>query len=178
MLWGYSKTCSISNKAWWVPDCLPYDRNSWSDEILLQGTSGLWTDYSPVRTNQQLHKLHYLRGFTNSTDWQFTIGKGHMKTYASSPQNMITGDSTPLFTFFADPFHIYMSYQATSKGVSCLKFLAKFQNLNFWHSFLICNFDFVLFWLGDLMWITSMGNHGVGGWVGGGVGEYLRTQTF
>ena len=48
--------------------------------------------------------------------------------------------------------------------MSRVTFFTKFQNLNFWHFFLICNFDFVLFFTWDLMWITSMGNHGaVGG---------------
>ena len=47
------------------------------------------------------------------------------------------------------------------------KVFAKIKNFNFWQFFQICNFDlsFVLTW--DLMWITSMGNHGavgVGGW--------------
>ena len=36
------------------------------------------------------------------------------------------------------------------------------QNLNFWHFFRICNFDYLLL-IRDLMWITSMGNHGVAG---------------
>ena len=30
------------------------------------------------------------------------------------------------------PFHIYTCYQATSKGVSFVKFMSKFQNCNFW----------------------------------------------
>ena len=50
--------------------------------------------------------------------------------------------------FLLDPFHIYTSYQATSKGVWHVKLFAKFQNVNFWQIFEICNFDFVLFWLG------------------------------
>ena len=37
--------------------------------------------------------------------------------------------------FWLDPFNIYTSYQATSKGVSHIKFLAKFQDLNFWQLF-------------------------------------------
>ena len=53
---------------------------------------------------------------------------------------------------------LYLSYQATSEGVS----LVKFQNLNFWHFFQICNF--VLFWLGisceSLVWVI-MGRRGV-----------------
>ena len=44
--------------------------------------------------------------------------------------------------FWLDPFHIYTSYQATSEGVSRVKFLVKSQDLNFWHFFkfvtLIC----------------------------------------
>ena len=36
----------------------------------------------------------------------------------------------------------------------CVKFLAKFQNLNFWQFFDICNFDFVFFWLG--IWCESL----------------------
>ena len=60
--------------------------------------------------------------------------------------------------------HIYTSYQATSEDVSCVKFLAKFKNLNFWQFFLNCNFHFVFFWLGiwceSLVWII-MGQQGV-----------------
>ena len=48
-------------------------------------------------------------------------------------------------------FHIYTSYQATSECVSCVKFLAKFQSLNFWQFFKIGKFD-------------------SGGWGGGGCG--------
>ena len=66
--------------------------------------------------------------------------------------------------FCLDPFHIYASYKATSEGVSRAKFLAKFQNLQFWQIFKICNFDFVLFWLGiwceSLVWVI-MGRRGV-----------------
>ena len=56
--------------------------------------------------------------------------------------------------FWLDPFHIYTSYQATSEGVSHVKFLANFVNLNFWQFLSICNFDFVLFWLG--IWCESL----------------------
>ena len=52
---------------------------------------------------------------------------------------------------------------APTVPVSCVKFLAKFQNLNFWQFFKICNFDFV-FWLGiwceSLVWVI-MGWRGV-----------------
>ena len=57
-----------------------------------------------------------------------------------------------------DPFHIYTSYQATLDGVSHVKLF--FQNLkirNFGIFFLICNFDFVLFWPGiqyePIVWV-------------------------
>ena len=58
---------------------------------------------------------------------------------------------------------VYTSYQATSEGVLHVKFLAKVNNLNFWQFFLICNFHFCLLLTWDLMWITSMGNHGAAG---------------
>ena len=65
----------------------------------------------------------------------------------------------PRLQFWLDPFHIYASYKATSEGVSRAKFLAKF-----WQFFKICNFDFVLFWLGmwceSLVWVI-MGRRGV-----------------
>ena len=74
--------------------------------------------------------------------------------------------------FWLDPFHIYTSYQATSEGVSHVKFLANFVNLNFWQFLSICNFDFVLVWLGiwceSLVWVI-MGRRCPG---------YLRTQAF
>ena len=40
---------------------------------------------------------------------------------------------SPLYLqqYLPDPFHIYTSYQATSEGVSRVKFISKFQNLNF-----------------------------------------------
>ena len=38
--------------------------------------------------------------------------------------------------------------------MSCVKFLAKFQNLNFLQYFKICNFHFVFFWLG--IWYESL----------------------
>ena len=48
--------------------------------------------------------------------------------------------------------------------MSRVKFLAKFWNLNFWQFFKICNFDFILFWLGiwcePLVWVM-MGRWGV-----------------
>ena len=60
-----------------------------------------------------------------------------------------------------DPFHIHTTYQATSEDVSHVKFLAKFQNLNFWKlrkfSLTLSYFD-----LGSDV-ITSMGNQGVAG---------------
>ena len=56
------------------------------------------------------------------------------------------------------------------RGCVTCKVLAKFQNLNFWQFFKICNFDSVLFWLEiwceSLLWVTM-------GWR-----EYLRTQAF
>ena len=63
--------------------------------------------------------------------------------------------------FWLDLFDIYTAYQATLEGVSRVKFLAKFQY--FWQFFEICNFDFCLVFTWDLMWITSMGNHGAAG---------------
>ena len=68
------------------------------------------------------------------------------------------------YSSWLDPFHIYTSYQATSEGVSHVKFLAKFQIFgNFLKS---CNFDFVFFWLGiwceSLVWVI-MGEGGGGG---------------
>ena len=59
--------------------------------------------------------------------------------------------------YSSDPFHIYTSYQATSEGVSRVMPVSKFKNLKFWRIFLICNFDFVIFWLGiqydSMVWV-------------------------
>ena len=59
-----------------------------------------------------------------------------------------------------DLSHIDTSYQA---GLSYVNYFAKYQNLNFWQIkqklLWLC---LLLTW--DLMWITSMGNHGVGWW--------------
>ena len=53
-----------------------------------------------------------------------------------------------------DPFHICTSYQATSEGVSRVMRVSK---LKFWRIFKICNFDFVIFWLGiqydSMVWV-------------------------
>ena len=57
----------------------------------------------------------------------------------------------------------YLYILSSNPRRSSVKFLAKFKNLNFWQFFLIRHFDFVLFWLWDLMWITSMGSHGAAG---------------
>ena len=40
------------------------------------------------------------------------------------------------------------------RNVSRVKFLVKFQTLNFWQIFKLCNFDFVLFWL--CIWCESL----------------------
>ena len=67
--------------------------------------------------------------------------------------------------YSSDPFHIYTSYQATSEGVSRVMPVWKFKNLKFWRIFLICNFDFVFFWLGiqydPMVWVLIMTRRGV-----------------
>ena len=59
--------------------------------------------------------------------------------------------------YSSDPFYICTSYQATSEGVSPVMPVSKFKNLKFWRIFKICNFDFVIFWLGiqynSMVWI-------------------------
>ena len=59
--------------------------------------------------------------------------------------------------YSSDPFHICTSYQATSEGVSRVMSVSKFKNLKFWRIFKICNFDFVIFWLGiqydSMVWV-------------------------
>ena len=63
--------------------------------------------------------------------------------------------------FWLDPFILYI---LSSNFRRCVKFFANFPNLIFWHFFKICNFDFVLFWLGiwceSLVWVI-MGRRGV-----------------
>ena len=49
--------------------------------------------------------------------------------------------------YSSDPFHICTSYLATSEGVSRVMPISKFKHLKFWRFFLICNFNFVFFWL-------------------------------
>ena len=55
-------------------------------------------------------------------------------------------------------------------------FFAKFQNLNFWQFFKLCNFDFVLFWLG--IWCESLVmvimDHGVAG----GISECRHSSCY
>ena len=73
--------------------------------------------------------------------------------------------------FWMDPFHIYISSQATSEGVSRLKLLAKFQNLNFWQfkkklTLTLSSFD-----------LGSGVNHYYGqSWGGGGISEHRRSS--
>ena len=59
--------------------------------------------------------------------------------------------------YSSDPFHICTSYQATSEGVSRVMCVSKLKNLKFWRIFKICNFDFVIFWLGiqydSMVWV-------------------------
>ena len=49
---------------------------------------------------------------------------------------------------------IHLVKQLQKEGVLCVQFFAKLQNLNFWQFFKICDFDFVLFWLG--IWCESL----------------------
>ena len=67
--------------------------------------------------------------------------------------------------YSSDPFHICTSYQATSEGVSRVMPVSKFfKSLKFWRIFKICNFDFVIFWLGiqyDSMVLVIMRRRGV-----------------
>ena len=89
--------------------------------------------------------------------------------------------------FWLDPFHIYTSHEATSYGVSLVKFLAKFQKFEFLQFFKIYDFHLVWFWLGiwseSLVWLIMGGGGGGGGGgvggggAGGGVG-HLRMQVF
>ena len=60
--------------------------------------------------------------------------------------------------YSSDPFYICTSYQATSEGVSRVMPVSKFKNLKFWWIFKICNFDFVIFWHWDPIWLNGMGN--------------------
>ena len=52
--------------------------------------------------------------------------------------------------YSSDPFHICTSYLTTLEGVPRVMPVSKFKNLKFWRIFKICNFDFVIFWLGIL----------------------------
>ena len=75
-----------------------------------------------------------------------------------------------LLQYSPDPFHIYIPYQATSEGASRVKFFFRNSNI-LTNSLKICNFDFVLFWLGIPyeplysmgLGSNSMGNHGASG---------------
>ena len=59
--------------------------------------------------------------------------------------------------------YLYILSSNFRRCVAC-KFVAKFLNLNCWQFFKICNFDFVLFWLGiwckSLVWVI-MGQRGI-----------------
>ena len=59
--------------------------------------------------------------------------------------------------YSSDPFHICTSYQATSEGVSLVRPISKFKKFKNLAIFLICDFDFVFFWLGiqydSMVWV-------------------------
>ena len=76
-----------------------------------------------------------------------------------------------------DPLHICKSYQATKEGVSHVMPVSKLRKKfgKFWWIFLICNFDFVFFWLGiqydSMVWVIMRR----GG--GGGVSSERRRSS-
>ena len=71
----------------------------------------------------------------------------------------------------------FMFIHHIKQCVSRIKFLAKFQILIFLAVFLICNFDFVLFWLG--IWCESLVWVIVGRWgVSQNAGVLVDTRTF
>ena len=70
---------------------------------------------------------------------------------------------------------IAYSYILSSNFRRCVGykvFFAKFKNLNFWHFFLNLWLWLCLLLTWDLMWITSMGNHGAAG----GISECRRSS--
>ena len=70
-----------------------------------------------------------------------------------------------LLQYSLGPFHIYTSHQATSEGVSYVKFCSKWKKWKFWQILWTCNFDFVCFDLGSnmswsILWII-IGRRGI-----------------
>ena len=74
--------------------------------------------------------------------------------------------------YLLDPFHICTSYQATSEGVSRVKYVSKLKKLKI----LANSWNLTLTW--DPMWLNSMVIMSGGGGGGGGYPLILRTQTF
>ena len=69
-----------------------------------------------------------------------------------------------LLQYLPDPFHIYTSYQATSEGVSCVKFISKFKTLSFGKFFKFVTLTLSCFDLGSnmnwsIVWVI-MGRRG------------------
>ena len=75
-------------------------------------------------------------------------------------------------TFLVGSISYLYIISSNFRWCAACKVTCKFQNLNFWHSLKICNFDFVLFWLG--IWCESLV------WVimGGGISECRRSSCF
>ena len=120
----------------------------------------------PVR----FHRNDYMQIWHYSINhWQITVAKGTDKTsipHFKHQTTLLSWITRPRLSFGCICINASTctSYKATSEGVSRAKFLAKFKNLKFWQFFKICNFDFVLFWLGiwceSLVWVI-MGRRGV-----------------
>ena len=86
----------------------------------------------------------------------------HLVHLSIHPSVCLSASALYLQQYLSDRFHICTSYQATSEGVSYIRFISKLQNLKFWRILQIHNFDCLLLTL-DPIWLNNMGNHEVAG---------------
>ena len=89
------------------------------------------------------------------------VGRGHRKGERASVH--LWTESCPLCIFhniLTGSISYLPSYQGTSEGVPCVNIFCKIPKFEFLAIFKICNFDFILFWLGiqyeSIVW-TNMG---------------------
>ena len=97
--------------------------------------------------------------FTNYTPCFNEVERGvywfHLVRLSFCPSVDRIVSNVGLQQYSSDPFHICTSYQATWEGVLLIMPFSKFKSLKFWR--ILCNFDFVFFWLGiqydSMVWV-------------------------
>ena len=109
------------------------------------------TDLVMIKVKEHVHLLLFFKPPVQQSWKGGKLVSRHLSVHPSVNKIM---SALYLPQYLLDPFHICTSYQATSEGVSRVKVIAKFQNLNL---------DFVLLWHGiwyeSIVWVI-MGRQG------------------